>query len=284
MTTSKRCQPPASNAEKHADKIADAVRTAWFAVHGSGRIDIPVCVVATLAAAPEKGPDNMDVTDMMLGWQSDEFMAYAKNIWTAVIRRRPDTAHLLYPLVSWLFDEPDVELQSHAHRAAQAALRAGQVDLTGGDRRREVDLLGTVLTMLRPPSALKGRGQFYTPASLTRLMALMSDVDGIQRVLDPAMGTGGMFRAVAEVMREKGRTPATAQWLGCDIDELAVACATVNSMIWNLGEDIVFCVADALVEDWEVKALAQRDELRRVAIDVQRYRALFALLDKKPEV
>jgi hypothetical protein len=156
--------------------------------------------------------------------------------------------------------------------------------LPGGDRRQEVDLLGTVLTMLRPPSALKGRGQFYALASLTRLMALMSDVDGMQRVLDPAMGTGGMFRAVAEVMREKGRTPATAQWLVCDIDELAVACTTVNSMIWNLGEDIAFCVAGALVEDWEVKALAQRDELRRVAIDVQQYRAFFALLDKKPEV
>jgi hypothetical protein len=284
MTTSKRRQPPPSNAEQHADKIAEAVRTAWFAAHGSGRIDVPVCVVATLAAAPQTSPDHADVTDMMLNWQQDEFIAYAKNIWTAVIRHRPDTTHLLYPLVSWLFDEPDAELRSQVHRVAQAALRAGQVDLTGGDRRQEVDLLGTVLTMLRPPSALKGRGQFYTPASLTRLMALMSDVGGMQRVLDPAMGTGGMFRAVAEVMREKGRTPATVQWLGCDIDELAVACATVNSMIWNLGEDIVFCVADALVEDWEAKALAQRDELRRVAADIRRYRSLFALLDKKPEV
>jgi hypothetical protein len=173
-----------------------------------------VCVVASLAAAPQTGPDNADVTDVMLNWQPDEFIAYAKDIWTAVIRRRPDTAHLLYPLVSWLFDEPDAELRSHAHQVAQAALRAGQVDLTGGDYRQEVDLLGTVLTMLRPPSALKGRGQIYTPASLARLMALMSDVDGMQRVLDPAMGTGGMFRAMAEVMREKGRTPASVQWLG----------------------------------------------------------------------
>ena len=92
------------------------------------------------------------------------------------------------------------------------------------------------------------------------------------------MGTGGMFRAAAEVMRERGRDPRTIRWIGCDIDSLAVACATVNSMIWNLGTDIVFHAGNTLDPGWREVALAQREELRQIAADLRRDQAVLSFL------
>ncbi|GAB3890090.1 hypothetical protein GCM10029964_061020 [Kibdelosporangium lantanae] len=68
--------------------------------------------------------------------------------------------------------------------------------------------------------------------------------------------------------------------MGCDIDEMAVACATVNSMIWGLGEDILFYAGDILLTpDWKTIARERRDELRTLAADIERYQALFGLLE-----
>jgi hypothetical protein len=288
MATRKKAQSvrpvPPSDPGQHAHKVAEAVAAAWFGAHGSGRLEVPLSVVATLAAAPLKGPGGIDVTDVVIDWGPDDFTAYARGVWTSVIRMRPDITHLIYPLIAWYFDDGSVDVRSQAHDVVQAALRAGQVDLTRTDRRFDVDLLGAVLTVLRPKSALKARGQFYTPTSVTKLLARMSDVDEGRNVEDPMMGTGGMFRAVAEAMRELGRDPTTIRWLGCDIDEIAVACATVNSMIWGLGSDIAFYAGNALVDDWRTAAIGQRDKLRQIAAEVVRFKQLFGLLDIRPEV
>ncbi|MFC5109014.1 N-6 DNA methylase [Kibdelosporangium philippinense] len=273
---------PPTDVGAHAHKIAEAVAKAWHGSYGSGRLDVPLSVVSTLAAAPQNDSHGNDNTDAMITWSPDDFFAFARMIWRAVIQERPEITALLYPLIAWIFEDADTELNSQACAVSRAALRARQLDLTGTDRRFDTDLLGTVLTVLRPASALKARGQFYTPACIAALLARMSDVEEHQAVEDPMVGTGGLFRAVAHVMRDVGRDPRTIQWVGCDIDELAVACATVNSMIWGLGRDIVFHVGDALTDDWKAAALAQRDKLSQLAADITRYRALFALLDGYP--
>ncbi|UJW36737.1 SAM-dependent methyltransferase [Saccharothrix sp. AJ9571] len=167
----------------------------------------------------------------MGAWNTDEFIEYARHTWRSIIRARPETTHLLYPLIAWLFDNAETAVHPHAHAVAQAALRSSQPDLTGTDRRFDTDLLGDVLMTLRLKSALQARGQFYTPGDVAKLIARMSDLDGRSTILEPMMGTGGMLRAAAEVLRERGHNPRSVQWVGCDIDELAVACATVNSMI-----------------------------------------------------
>jgi hypothetical protein len=267
----------------HAHAIAEAVRASWHSSYGSGRVEVPVSVVATLAAAPRTTPDGANVTNVMSMWTSDELASYTKCIWTGIIRQRPDLTQPLYPLIAWVFDDSGPEVWSHAHGVAQAALRAGQVDLTGSESRREVDLLGVVLTVLRPDSALKERGQFYTPACVAKLMACMTEAEEGGRVHDPTMGTGGLFRAVAERMRETDRDPATVRWVGCDIDELAVACATVNSMIWGLGHDILFYAGNALTEDGLTVALAQRDELRQIAADIRWFQRALSLLEAEPD-
>lgn len=273
----KRPSPP-ENPESHARKIAEVAETAWHRTYGTGRLDIPVSIVATLAAAPQQDAHGNDITTAMITWNAEDFMIYARRVWTSVIQARPETTHLLHPIIAWLYDDVDAELQHHAHAVAQAALRAGQLDLTGTDRRFDTDLLGTMLTILRPKTALQARGQFYTPASITKLIARMNDVEEHHVVEDPMMGTGGMFRAVAEVMREQGRDPRTIRWIGCDIDELAVACATVNSMIWSLGHDIVFHAGNTFTNNWPTKALAQREELRQLAAGIQRDKQMIKLL------
>ncbi|MFC5091468.1 hypothetical protein [Amycolatopsis plumensis] len=58
-------------------------------------------------------------------------------------------------MIAWIFDDPDRDVRGHALAVAQAALRAGQPHLAGTERRFDVDLLGTVLTVLRPKSALR---------------------------------------------------------------------------------------------------------------------------------
>ena len=277
MTRSKKRTAPQHPAQ-HAHKIADAVAAAWHRTYGSGRLDVPVSVVATLAAAPQRDVHGNDSTEIMMAWDLDEFHTYSRAVWTMVIRRRPETATLLYPLVAWIFEGPSADVKAHAHTVAMAALAAGEVDLVGTDHRFDVDVLGTVLTMLRPSSALKERGQFYTPPDVADLIARMTTVEEASSIEDPMMGTGGLFRAAAAAMRAAGRDPRTVQWAGCDIDAMAVACATVNSMIWGLGTDILFYVGNTLTEDWKAAAAAQRDELRSIAADVERCRALMALL------
>ncbi|MGO1053667.1 N-6 DNA methylase [Crossiella sp. CA198] len=214
----------------------------------------------------------------MSEWTVPELVAYFRHTWRSIIRSRPEVTHLVYPVISWIFDDSQASVHPHAHAVARAALDAGQPDLTGTDRRFDTDLLGQVLVLLRPKSALQARGQFYTPSDIAALLAGMSTVEEHCTVLDPMMGTGGMFRAAAAVMREQGRDPHTVSWVGCDIDETAVACATVNSMIWGLGRDIVFHAGDALTPDWETHARAQRDELRRLASGIERDQRLIAAL------
>lgn len=270
-------QPPASP-DIHARQIAEAVETAWHRSFGSGRLDVPLSVVATLACVPARTSAGEDTTEVITRWDETTLMTFTRQVWTDVIRIRPELTHLLYPMIAWIFEDDAGALSPHVHAVASAALRTGQLDLTGSERRLDTDLLGTALALFRPKSALQDRGQFYTPADIADLMARMTGVDAYSSVTDPTMGTGGMFRAAAKALRASGRDPATVEWIGCDIDEIAVACATVNSMSWGLGHQIVFRAGDTLDKNWEELARAQRDQLRDVAAGIERDRRLIALL------
>ncbi|GAB3890093.1 N-6 DNA methylase [Kibdelosporangium lantanae] len=209
----KRAKQGREHPESRAHAIAEAVAAAWHRTYGAGRLDVPLCVVATVAAAPLRDVRGADTAGMMLTWTVEEFFAYSKTVWKTVVRRRPETVSLLYPLMAWIFQEPSVELRRQAHEVAMAAVRAEEVDLVGGRDRCAVDVLGAVLTVLRPPSAATERGLFYTPPDIADLMVRLSDVEHIGLVEDPAMGTGGMFRAAAVAMREAGRDQeASSGW------------------------------------------------------------------------
>lgn len=257
--------------DAHAQKIADEVAQAWHRAYGSERIDVPLSVAAVLAfIAPNSDDDLVFAENHLLGIDADEFAAFARMQWAIFVRYRPDLADAAWPLIEpWHGKDPiDGVVLKAAKDVADAAVRAGQLRLTGNTRRREVDMFGVVLMNLRSDKARTARGQIYTPGPLTDLMARMVGVpqEG-ESIHDPAAGTGGFFRSVAEAMREQGRNPARSSWWAVDIDDLAIAVLAVNATLWELGPNVILGVADTLANpDWAERALAERNE----AVEISR--------------
>lgn len=248
---------------QHAVKIAEAVDETWHRVHGSGRLEVPVSVVGALAFLAPPDDERDDVVSYLLSLSAGEFSDFARMQWAIFVKARPDLVNRAWPLISlwhseWSLDDQAV---SAAKSVADAALRAGQLHLTGTDRRRETDLFGALLEVLRSRTAKSARGQFYTPACVAEAMARMVGVPGEgERVLEPTAGTGALLRAAAEAMRELDRDPSTVEWWAVDVDELAVACLAVNAVLWGLGNKVVLGVGNGLTDEWMPRALAERRE------------------------
>lgn len=269
---------------QHAVTIAQAVDKAWNTSNHTGRRDVPLSVVAALSLVGQRDPTGPNLTDQLRAQDPAEFTATIQDIYTALINVRPDLAHLVYPLMAWVFNNPDPAVQRAAKRVADAALAEGQIDLTGTERRHDTDLLGMVLTLLKSESATGANAQIYTPAELAEtmgyvLMAELNPTHEGDRVMDPAVGTGGMFRAAAQVMRERGQDPARMSWYGADIDDLAIAACAINSHLWGLGHRILLCVADTLAEsDWARRAEAQRAEILYLTKTIRRDKLMISAI------
>ncbi|NIJ10533.1 hypothetical protein FHU38_000877 [Saccharomonospora amisosensis] len=278
MANSKKNQRSITrNPEQHAFAIAQAVDTAWQKANNSGRRDVPLSVAATLALVGQRDPNGPDLGDQFRALTADEFAEISRQIWTQLVNARPDLTHLVYPLMQWLFTDPEPALRQAARSTAEAALDAGQLQLTGTDARYDADLLGIVLTLLKSRTAVGANAQVYTPNSIASILAHLNTPEEHTSVQDPAVGSGGLFRAAAEAMREKGRDPTTVTWAGCDIDELAIAACAVNSILWGLGTRMLLYVGDTLAEgDWTTRAHQQRAEILRVAEAVRRDKQMIA--------
>jgi len=261
---------------QHAAAIAETVATAWNRSNGSGRRDVPLSVVAALSLLGQRDPDGPYPAGQIRAQSPQEFVQLLRDLYTVLVNKRVDLIHVIYPLMAWLFDEPGAELQRAAHDTACAALRAGQLGVTGTRRRYSVDLLGMVLSLLKSANATSANAQISTPGPLTValgevLLSGTSSSGEHTTVSDPAVGTGGMFRGAAEAMRRRGADPTTVTWLGADIDELAIAACAINSVVWGLGPRVVLCVANVLTEpDWAARAQAQRAEVLDLAGAVRR--------------
>ncbi len=263
------------NPDRHAVVIAQAVDVAWNKSNHSGRRDVALSVVSSLALLNQRNPNSSDLTEQLCAQSAEEFTRTLREIYTAVINSRPDLTHLIFPLMQWIFDDPEPALQHAAKQVADAALHARQLDLTGTERRYDTDLLGVVLTLLKPDSAGKANAQIYTPMPLADTMARMTPPEEHSSVCDPAVGTGGLLRAAAQAMRELDRNPTTVTWYGADVDDLAIAACAVNSLIWGLGPYIFLCVANTLSEgDWARRAEAQRAETLQVSEYIRRHKLM----------
>jgi hypothetical protein len=261
---------------QHAVAIAEAVDTAWNKSNHSGRRDVALSVVAALSLLGLRDPHGPDLTEQLRAQNAEDFAGTLRDIYTAVVNARPDLTPLIYPLMHWVFDEPQPALQRAAKHTADAALHDGQLDLTGTDRRYDTDLLGVVLTLLKSDSAGKANAQIYTPSAIAETMGevLMAELNTPREgesIMDPAVGTGGLFRAAAQVMRARGHDPSTVSWYGADIDDLAIAACAVNSLLWRLGPRILLCVANTPTEpDWARRAAAQRTEILQLTETIRR--------------
>lgn len=259
--------------------IARAVDTAWNRANHSGRRDVALSVVAALSLIDQRDPHGHDQAEQLRAQSAEDFAGTVREIYTAVVNTRPDVAHTAFPLMQWVFEGPEPAVQQAAKRVANAALKEGQLELTGTTHRYDTDVLGIVLTMLKSDSAGKANAQIYTPDPVANGMARVSPPEEHSSVCDPAVGTGGLLRAAAEAMREHDRDPTTVTWWGADVDELAVAACAVNALSWQLGSRVVLCVANTLSEgDWPRRAEAQRAEMLQLSRTIRRDKLMLNVL------
>lgn len=277
-----RITRPTGSIHQHALRIADTVDEAWHSAHGHGDLDIPVSVVASLLliAPPPEERDHAAVE--LLALDREQFAAVMRQQWSLFIQLRPDLINRAWPLARIWHGEPgitDLKLRG-AHRVAHGALTQGLWHLSAdAQTRSSLDLLGLVLTTLRGTKAAQAQGKYYSPAPLCEVIArLLGSPHEGTAIHEPAAGTGGMLRAMAQLMREHGRDPHTVTWAAVDIDELAVACLAVNAVLWNLGHRVLLGVGDTLTEDWLTRARQERYETVALAQQLRRDRRMLAAL------
>ncbi|WP_435109793.1 N-6 DNA methylase [Nocardiopsis synnemataformans] len=266
--------------ETRALAIGEAVDAAWRRRHGYGRIEVPLSTVATLALIAPAWNETDQASAEIAAMSREAFVAFARLQWDVFVNHRPDLVEPAWPFVAvWLGEQASDDELLGAHEVARAALGAGLLQLTAdpGTRRR-VDVLGVVLTLLKSSKAAAAQGAYYTPAHVAELLARMGGVERSDSVYEAAVGTGGLLRAAAEVLREHGRDPAEVAWTAVDIDPIAIAALAVNTILWGLGHDVLLGVANVLTEDWEEAARARRFETRRLAADLRRHRTLLLTL------
>lgn len=292
-TAAVRISPATQPPQHHAARIAESATEAWHGVHGGADLAIPLSVVAALSLIDPAHRERHDTTVALINSSPDEFADTVRVIWTQFVWSRPDLVNPAYPLLRpWLDDArpQSPETLRAAKHVADAVLRLDLLGLTGTENRHDVDLLGLVLTSLRPKAARHARGQYYTAPSVSDLLSRITGhsdpasptaepVPG-QGFHDPTCGTGGLIRAAAEALRRSGADPADYAWFGNDVDVLAIAGFAVNAVLWGLGNNVVLGVADCLEDpDWPTKALQMREETLAVARDA-RFRAAIRRVDR----
>lgn len=249
--------------------ISEAVDRAWRGEHSHGDSPrFPLSIIGALALLDVPITERTRVTTILRDMPPAELGKVISDQWAIFVRGRPDLVNRAWPLISvWHGENPPTDTDTKVATAiTDAAVRAGLLKLTG-DWRTDVDLFGVLLPTLRSASAIKALGQFPTPPDVADMIArtIGPPRDG-QRFYEPTAGTGGMLRAAAEAMRAAGSDPTTVEWWAVDIDELSIACLTVNVVLWGLGPKVVLGVGDVLADpDWTTRALGERAETLRVA-------------------
>ena len=251
--------------DARAVRICERAAEAWRGWRGHGESAVPLSVIAALCLADGINPK------ALLGASDDDIVKGIGEAWAGFWLRRPDLCVRCGPLAGWLNDDPlDPGLVRAAAAVARAAVRAGICDILG--HTEHVDLLGHAYITMRSRSAAQARGEYYTPAAVCEMIARMTlagDLTPGMSIGEPAAGTGGMLRAAAQVMRERGKDPADYWWVVNDISPLVTAALAVNCHLWGLGHHVVIRAADTLTEpDWPASsweeqraAVAQRDRM-----------------------
>lgn len=90
------------------------------------------------------------------------------------------------------------------------------------------DYIGEISQRVRTSAAKSNRGEFYTPYSLSLMMARMTGVEAGARVLDPCCGSGRMLLAALEVNRDLHPEGPLCEVYGVDISPAAVRMCQLN--------------------------------------------------------
>lgn len=291
MPTSPTPRASARGSEAALNRVVDAAVEQWHRHHAaSSRLDVPLSVMAVLAASVPPPERRTEFLEALNSVAEDEFAAEVRHRWHHFLINRSDLAIPVWPLIRPWEDSDTAcarpinapELTA-ALAMARAAVRAGLLELADS-YRFDVDVLGHLLTGLRPGKARQALGQYYTPESVAELLAAMTGVEDHRSVYDPTCGTGGMFRAAATVMRQRGLDLTTVSWFGVDVDELAVAACAINAVTWQLGTRVVLGVGNSLTEQVIDQAVKQREETLAIVNTARSLHALRHLMAATPTV
>jgi Type I restriction-modification system methyltransferase subunit len=253
------------NPRDAGQRLGEAVADAWHASNWGGyRIDIPVSIVAGLALFPIKG--HTDDVARIIGNCSDwELLQGYREIYAHTWAHRPDLGARMAPLMGWLTEEGVEEKAYAVRRVTDTALRYGILQLTGDPDpylRSDTDVISWTITSLRSHGARQGLGEYHTPPEVCDMMARVlidEPPEKGERFHEPAGGTGGMFRAAAQRLRELQVDPADYVWALNELEPLAAAGAAANAIVWGLGPNVVIACGDTLAQgDLQEQARRER--------------------------
>ncbi|MFE6186474.1 N-6 DNA methylase [Streptomyces sp. NPDC056465] len=236
--------------------IGERVCAAWNNAHGGSRLEIPVGTVAALALLPFEGPEVLKMADWLMGLSDTDLWKLYEETWAHHWIDRPDLIDRASILATWLQDDkPDTNTLRGVRAVTKAALTNGMMDYTHSgipSMRTDIDLMSWVITRLRSEGARQGLGEYHTPPEVCDVMArLTCDLSAMkpgQAFYDPAAGTGGMVRSLANYMRDGGLNPHDFTWHLTDVDPLAAAGAAVNVLLWDLGPNAYVSCGDSLAD------------------------------------
>lgn len=228
------------------DLLAD--RLAKATAFTGDRLAIALCAAATgvltLGAPDGFSPAFLSTMAALPDTKLRETLA---QFWSLTEEDSPFLRGHLGPLTTWMNTKNDGHLA--AFRRSLDVLSA--IDLAGTATAADGEILGPLYTFLRSKSDIRQLGAFFTPMSVSRVIAAMTwtePVDGPARnILEPACGAGGMAIALAKVIRERGDDPARHHWVLNDLDRMAVALAGVNAVIHGLGPGVRLCSGNGLL-------------------------------------
>ncbi len=256
-------------------------------------MDIPVSIVGGLALFPIKGHTE-DVARIIANSSDYELLQGYREIYMHTWAHRPDLGARMAPLMGWLTEDSVEEKAYAVRRVTETALRYGILQLTGDPdpyNRSDTDVMSWTITSLRSHGARQGQGEYHTPPELCDMMAAMTCAEKPEKGLrfhEPAGGTGGMFRALAQHLRHLQADPADYEWWLNELDPLAAAGAAINAIVWGLGPNVVIACGDTLADGGLANRAAQervhlfeeRDQILGYIAAVDAAQEAFALVDR----
>ncbi|MFZ3492200.1 N-6 DNA methylase [Streptomyces sp. 5.8] len=271
-----------------------AVAEAWHSTPFSSRMDIPLGVVASLALIP--GRDHpAEIVQIINGSSDRQLLQGLREVCVHHWARQPELAPVMTPLFAWLVEENVEDLARSVRLVVDACLREGILGMTGSsnpEERSHVDVLSWVLMELRSPGARKRLGEYHTPPHLSELVANLGAGGTLppagEQFMEPARGTGGIFRAIAQHVRSLGGDPADYEWWLVEIDPLAAAAAAANSIVWGLGRRVVVACGDTLrdpqvaerVASTRIELRAERDTILKKVGAIAAIRRVTTIIDQ----
>ncbi|MFF8786892.1 hypothetical protein [Streptomyces sp. NPDC015125] len=227
-------------------------------------------MVAALALWPHKSANASHAADL-----ARYFVSQPAHRWPPTVGQvaavywlqRPDLISLAGPMLRWCEEDLSGDTLYAIKAVADTALKHGVLLHTGDTdpyMRSHIDVMSWTLTCLRHREDRSWLAEHHTPddaADLLAALAIGDDPPSTSSLNEPTGGTGGVFRAVAQHLRERGVDPRGWTWSLQDLDPLAVAGAAVNFLVWDLGPDANVCCGSTLTEgDLTGRALAFRAE------------------------